>query len=206
MAQFYYSFTIHSPWKLNSPQARLAFLKSYFSDKGLATILHLPIAAVCLLRLNTLHQISCRCVVHFMCSAVAFSATGAGHLLVNFHLVCLYKTVIFLKHRVTVSCTHWIWLIVSFVAFAAVPVIVKTLSPLFLILLFFMLRIQFPASWRTIECSHGSHVQISRYKHWYNEKKGASMCQIYCPGCDPSVVMLHLHFCDNTEYRIFLLY
>lgn len=43
------------------------------------------------------------------------------------------------------------------------PGIVKTLSPLFLILLFFIWRIQFPVSWRTIERCHVT--EMSRCLH-----------------------------------------
>lgn len=48
----------------------------------------------------------------------------------------------------------------------------KTLSPLFLFLLFFMLKIQFPVSWRTMECTHDTKC----YKHWHREKR-ASACE-----------------------------
>lgn len=144
--QFYFSCIVHSSCKRKPSSSASCFQKGYFTNMGLATEVHLPNAAVWLLRFITSYQTSCR----------------TDHLFVNCHLDGLYWPVIFFfspsKHTVTISLsgTRCTWLSVSSVGFAAVPIVVKSLSPLFLVLPFFRSRIQFPVSWRTMEFSRGT--------------------------------------------------
>ena len=113
-----------------------------------------------------------------------------------FEFACTEQSSFF--RQVTISWTCRTWWSVSSVGFAAVPVIVKTMRPLFLVLLFFMSRIEFPVSLRTMECRINVQICLD-----INIEEIDSMWTIYGP--DPSVVMLHQLLQDNSLSGCFCL-
>lgn len=88
--QFYFSCIVHSSCKRKPSSSASCFQKGYFTNMGLATEVHLPNAAVWLLRFITSYQTSCR----------------TDHLFVNCHLDGLYWPVIFFFSQVSTQSPY----------------------------------------------------------------------------------------------------